>query len=146
MLKLLIDWLKVVVSKDKLIYADLSDLSVLPVCDLFCNVKPDVAICSKNDIYTWELTVRHETNLESSRVHKQNRYANIGNMGSSLAASRRISAYTIEVSTLGFISTVSDFTSAVNVPTLPIDLKQSITRSVINNSFIIYCNRNKSAN
>jgi len=34
---------------------------------------------------------------------------------------------------------------AADIPLLPLNVKQSLTRSAINNSFIIYCNRNKPA-
>ena len=66
-------------------------------------------------------------------------------MCSSLVGSRKVTPHTIEISTLGFISNVSDFVREVKIQIMPIAVKQSIVRSVLNCSFdIIYCNRNSS--
>ena len=67
---------------------------------LFCNICPDIAISDINGILTLELTVCHETNFESSRVYKQNKYSNISTMGSLLTGGEILRPLTIEVSTL----------------------------------------------
>ena len=55
------------------------------------------------------------TNLISSHDYKSNKYKNISSRGSSLAGNCKIVPHFIEVSTLGFISSCSDFTRAVNI-------------------------------
>jgi len=63
-------------------------------------------------------------------------------MGSTLSVGKTIVSHTIEVSTLGFISDVSDFIKAMSIPVMPLNVKQSIIRLAISNSFTVYCNRN----
>ena len=56
-LSLLISWIKLNISPNQLLYADLLDENALPVCDLFCNCRPDLAVCDANSIHILELTV-----------------------------------------------------------------------------------------
>jgi len=144
-LSLLINWFKSNLAADQLLYADLSEPNILPVCDLFKSIRPDAAISDNKSIHTLELTVCHETNIIASRDYKRNKYRNISDCGSSLAGNRKIVPHTIEISTLGFISNISDFTKAVHIPQLPNSLKHSIVSTVLQRSFGIYCNRNNAA-
>ena len=50
--------------------------------------------------------------------------------------------FTCEVSTLGFIASISDFTKGCKLLQLPKSLKEAIIKSAILNSFNIYYNRN----
>ena len=141
-LSLLISWLTSVKSASQLLYADLSDTRVLPICDLFTSCRPDLAVVDNNSIHILELTVCHETNLISSHDYKSNKYKNISSCGSSLAGNRKIVPHFIEVSTLGFISSCSDFTRAVNIDAMSAALKHNIVKSAVKSSFDIYCKRN----
>ena len=141
----LVTWLRSAIAVDQELYADLPNAQVLPVCDLFNNCRPDIAISDHDTIHALELTVCHETNLVSSRSYKQEKYKNLVLCGSTLAAKRRIVPHFIEVSTLGFISDVSHFTKAIKIPLLPNSVKFKIIATVLINSFSIYCRRNKSA-
>ena len=76
-LSILISWNKASISPNQSLYADISDTSVLPVCDLFCNCRPDLAIHDMNSIHILELTVCHETNMIISNEYKNNKYRNI---------------------------------------------------------------------
>ena len=60
--------------------------------------------------------------------------------GSSLAGNRKIVPHFIEVSTLGFVSSWSDFTRAVNIDAMSAALKHNIVKSAVKSSFDIYCN------
>jgi len=144
-LSLLIAWLKSSLSTGQLLYADLAEGNVLPVCDLFINCRPDLAIAGLDCIHVLELTICHETNMIRSRDYKKNKYKDIAQHGSTLAGNRRIVCHSIEISTLGFISNISDFTKAAQIAIMPDDLKRSIVKTVVNSSFNIYCNRNNSA-
>jgi len=108
------------------IYADSNDNSAFPVCDLFYNYRADVAVVTDREIHTWELTICHETNMLKSCAYKQNRYIHIDSAATLLAGDKKTVTHKIEVSTLGFVSNVSDFTKSINIPSLPINLKQSI--------------------
>ena len=81
----------------------------------------------------------------SSRDHKRDKYKNIADFGSTLAGNRKIYSHTIEISTLGFISNINDFTKLIGVSHMPAQLKQEITSTVLKNSFDIYSNRNNAA-
>lgn len=143
-LRLLIDWLKSVISANQQLWVDLSDAGLQSTGDLFSNYRPDIAIVDNNSVRTWELTICHETNLLKSKLYKVNKYSDLAKSSSTLIADKSIYSFTIEVSTLGFISNVSDFLAANALPQLPLDLKRSIIRSVTNSSFKIYLNRNSS--
>jgi hypothetical protein len=144
-LSLLISWIKASISPNQPLYADLSDANVLPVCDLFCNCRPDLAICDTNSIHILELTICHETNMVASKDYKKNKYRNISACGSSVAANRKITPHFIEVSTLGFISNSFDFTKAIKIDAMPDTLKHKIVAAAVRSSFGIYCNRNIAA-
>lgn len=144
-LSLLISWIKLNISPNQSLYADLLDENVLPVCDLFCNCRPDLAVCDANSIHILELTVCHETNMVTSNDYKKNKYKNVSLCGSAVAANRKIASHFIEVSTLGFISNCLDFTKAINIAAMPDSLKHKIVASAVKSSFGIYCNRNTAA-
>ena len=129
-------------SANQLLYADLTDDNVLPICDLFTTFRPDLAVVDTNSIHILELTVCHETNLISSHEYKSNKYKNIAQCGSSIAGNRKIVPHFLEVSTLGFISNCSDFTKAINVDAMPAALKHNIVKSTVKSSFDIHCKRN----
>ena len=144
-LSLLITWLRSAISAEQLLYADLVEGNVLPVGELFQNCRPDLAIVGRDSIHVFELTVCHETNMIRSRDYKKNRYKYIGLNRSTLAGNRTIVCHSIEISTLGFISNICDFTKAVQIPNMPDDLKRTIVKTVLKFSFDIYCNRNNTA-
>ena len=108
-------------------------------------LSPDIAIANTNSIQILELIVCHEKNFISLRDYKANRYKNINDFGSTLAANRKIMTYFVEVSTLGFISDTSDFTNAANISKMPDALKHRIVADVLKSSFSIYCYRNNAA-
>jgi len=144
--RLIVDWLHSQLTGNKQLYAEFESTNRRPVRDLFNDCPPDMAVCHRDNVITPELTVYHETNLNSSKLYKQCRYQNIQNNLSTLVSPKHVSNYTIEVSTLGFISEMNTFFDAIKIPVMPISLKQDIIRSAIKNSFLIYCNRNNTAN
>ena len=120
-------------------------VNVLPVGDLFQSYRPDIAVACADSIYVLELTVCHETNMIHSHDYKKNKYKDIGRYGSTLAGNRKIVPHFMEVSTLGFIADISDFTKALKIPMMPDNLKRSIVIAALKSSFSIYCNRNNAA-
>ena len=131
-LSLLVFWIKSCISPNQSLYADLADANVLPVCDLFCNCRPDLAICDLNSIHVLELTVCYETNMIASNEYKKNKYKNISMRGSSVAENRKIVRHFIEVSTLGFISNCLDFCKAIKIEAMPNSLKHKIVAAAVN--------------
>jgi len=63
-LKLIVFWLRSVLSNNKTAYADLNDATLrsLPVCDLFVGCRPDIAVVSDKYIHTWKLTECNASN------------------------------------------------------------------------------------
>ena len=70
------------------------------------------------------------------------KYKDLHKDRSSLIASKTISSHTIEVSTLGFISDLPNFSAANNISVLPVTVKQAIVHCAVKRSFDIYCSRN----
>ena len=62
------------------------------------------------------------------------KYKNIADFCSTLARNRNVYSHIIEISTLGFISNINDFTK-FNVFHMPVQLKQEITSTVLKSSF-----------
>ena len=144
-LSVLIAWLKSTITAEQQLYADLPGAQVMPVCDLFNNFRPDIAICDKDSIHVLELTVCHETNMISSNNYKQEKYKVLPHCGTTLASNRQIYPHFVEVSTLGFISDMTLFTKAIKIPILPKTVKYKIITTVLINSFTVYCHRNQSS-
>ena len=145
-LGLLLSWLRSVVPESCAIYTDLGSVSgTLPVCDLFINYRPDIAVMKGKEFHTWELTVCPETNMVKSREYKENKYRLLDKATTSQSGGRKTFTHTIEVSTLGFVSNMLDFTKSLKLA-LPITLKKSIILTVLKSSFKIYCERNQSTN
>ena len=57
------------------------------------------------------------------------------------ARNRKIVPHFIEISKLGFISSCTDFTRAVNIDAMSAALKHNIVKSAVKSSFDIYCKR-----
>ena len=75
------------------------------------------------------------------------KYKNIADFCSTLARNRNVYSHIIEISTLGFISDINDFTKLIGVchNVMPVQLKQEIISTVLKSSFAIYSNRNNAA-
>ena len=144
-LQVISDWLRSVIKADQQLFIDLSDSQELCTSELFNRFRPDKAIMNSNFIATLELTVCHETNMLLSRQYKLNKYANIGQFTSSLAEYKPVKTFTVEVSTLGFISSTDEFSKTLKLPKMPLNVKEDIIRSALNSSFQIYCKRNCNA-
>jgi hypothetical protein len=143
-LLIIIGWLKSVLPSNHKLFADLTSTHCLPICDIFTNVRPDIAICFSNNVAILELTVCHETNISKSRNYKSNKYGNIAQFRKTQISQSEVSLFTFEVSTLGFISDISEFLKTCKLPKLPTNIKSLITKAAISNSYSIYCNRNNS--
>ena len=141
-LLILLDWLRGVLPKAALLYADLPEGDFLQVRDLFRSCRPDIAVKLQNIIYVLELTICHETNLVKSHDYKKNKYFNLQGDLSSLESGSSVSPFFVEVSVLGLISDLHDFIKSLNIKNLPLELKYRVRKSVIDSSFQIYCNRN----
>jgi len=139
---MIVMWMRSVVSSEQEVLADLPDSSNKSTAKLFHTFRPDIAVCDSSSVNVLELTICHETNLNKSKQYKLDKYRSLANYGTALTTGKLISCYSIEISTLGFISSCDDFTKANKIPGLPVELKQSIIRSVLSSSFRIYCSRN----
>jgi len=140
----LVAWLRSAVTSDQQVYADVPDAPVLPVCDLFVHCWLDIAILNRDYIHALELTVCHETNFRSSREYKKI-FENLAQRGSAFSADRHTLAHFIEVFTLGFISNVSKFMTAIKIQPLPILVKHKIIKTVLDGLLTVYCNSSSGA-
>ena len=140
-LKLIADWIVPNLGPAEKLYCDLSLPGVRHVTDLFNGLRPDMAIVSQSRIVVGELTVCHETNLQSSRDFKLNKYVNLSAARSSEYKHHSVSVHTIEVSALGFIVAEPNFFKFGGLPTFSPALLHDLSRTAIFASREIYCNR-----
>ena len=75
----------------------------------------------------------------------RDKYNNIADFRSTVGGNRKVYSHIIEISTLGFISNINDFTKLISVFHMPVQLKQEIISTVLKSSFAIYSNRNNAA-
>ena len=141
-LNMLTNWLKSVLATAQTLHADIENGTIKSTSDLFSQLRPDIAILDANTVTTLELTVCHESNLAKSKIYKEIKYKDISLHRLPQIRNRTIKTFTIEVSTLGLMSSSQDFTRSVSIPAIPNELKERIIRSVLNSSFKIYCGRN----
>ena len=126
------------------LYADLSNNTILcsQMSDIFVNLRPDIAIITKNIIYVWELTICHETNLQKSKEYKQNKYATLSRDLTANYSQHKLQIFTLEISSLGLPGETSTFTKLITQKELPKSTLNKIIHSVVSNSYTIYRNRN----
>ena len=115
-------------------------------------VRPDLILYDGGDnIFVLELSVCYESNLQKTRLYKQNKYVNISqNLTSKFSICAvelytmevSVLVYTMEVSVLGFQSYLSEFCAAARLPVLPDYIKTEISKVAINSSYNIYRLRN----
>ena len=109
---------------------------------IFDSLRPDIAIKTGKSIITLELTICHESNIQSSKIYKLNKYKNLSSHLLPSISKTPLKNFTIEVTTLGLISDISPFLKLLNLGKFPSDLIDQIRNSVISNSYNIYCSRN----
>lgn len=140
-LLLLVSWLRSVTSSEQTVYCDLPG-DPNEVTDLFHNRRPDIAIMNDSSVNTLELTICHESNLVLSKQYKTEKYENLSDFTNVICSNKSISCFTIEISSLGFISSIGNFIKLNKLPNIPTDIKSRIINSVLNSSLNIYYNRN----
>jgi hypothetical protein len=128
------------------LYVDLPASSYNSLSDLFRSLRPDIALVYMQSIIILELTVCHESNLIKSREFKLNKYLNLKSDLNERFLNYPVKIFTIEVSTLGFISNIDDFAKSVAIPKLPTSVKSLITSTVLPITKMIYFNRNNNCN
>ena len=110
--------------------------------DLFATLRPDIAIIIGNKINILELTICHETNLVKSKNYKINKYKNIDACLLDAFRDYSVSVYTIETSTLGFISNLNDFCGACRIDKLDSNTIRDIIVNTLHHTFHVYTMRN----
>ena len=74
--------------------------------------RPDTVIRLDSELFVLELTVCHESNLMPSKTHKLNKYKNLSHYLNNECKHYNIRLFTLEVSTLDFVSDTDEFTAA----------------------------------
>jgi len=145
-LEILAEWISSVRKPSQSLHADLNSNRFNRVSDVFHSLRPDTVLVSKDSITTLELTICHETNLERSKRFKLNKYSKLSNCLNAKYNNYEIISFTIEVTTLGFISDIRDFVNVCLIERLTNTLRLKIVNFVISDSYMIYCNRNNAQN
>ena len=144
-LQIICNWLKQHIPQSDTLHADLSGGDYKPVGDVFNDLRPDIVIVSGSKIHVLELTICHETNLENSRKYKTTKYNNIRDKRKEAFLCRQVELFTVEVTSLGLMQDLTDFTTSLTIPKLPDSVYKDIVHSVISNSYGIYRNRNNNS-
>ena len=140
---LLAGWMKALLITGYEICVDIASSGYSSINLIFqTSVRPDLIIYNNASISVLELTVCHELNLLKSKLNKQNKYKYLKMFLQPRFRNHIINVFTLEVSTLGFISDISKFCSMSKIPSLPRSVKKDIIISVLKDSFNIYRLRN----
>ena len=142
-LLLLAQWIQGMKSNDSTLCVDVDgETSFQPIDQVFqSEIRPDLVLFDASKVAVLELTICHESNILKSRSYKVNKYSEIKSHLNPKFLSHNIQ-YTAEISVLGFISNLSDFCNFTKLSNLPNQIKANIIKTVITNSFNIYCRRN----
>jgi hypothetical protein len=142
-LKYLSDYINSVLPSSFTLYVDLPNSN--PICSLFNNLRPDLAILSPSLITVFELTVCHETNLKAAKLRKVEKYKNLNLHLNPQFSNFEVKIVTVEVSVLGFISDLTPLLKLLKLKKLPVSLLNNISLIAINHSKDIYFNRDNSS-
>ena len=113
-----------------LFFVDIGDSKFKPISDIISKeLRPDVVILTDSEMTVLELTACHEMNMLRSRQYKLNKYCNIVN--SVKISLESIKVFTIEVSTLGFVSDISRFLSVAKLPKMPKTLLECLSSTAL---------------
>ena len=139
-LDIIAKWISVNLKEEFELFVDID--SFQPLAMIFDTLRPDIAIKTGKSIITLELTICHESNIQSSKTYKLNKYKNLSSHLLPSISTSPLKNFTIEVTTLGLISDISPFLKLLKLGKFPSDLTDQIRNSVIANSYNIYCSRN----
>ena len=141
-LRILADWISVKSKRNSIIHVDLEVTRFKPLAERFTSFWPDIEIVNSNSISTLELTVCHETNVVKSREFKQSKYIHLKSNLLPEFQHFDLNQFTIEIMTLGFISDSSQFSKNNLTDKMSEQIKFEILKSVVTDSYSIYCQRN----
>ena len=142
-LQILSEWINAVKKPDHALFVDLPNPHFKPISDVFVSLRPDIVLVSSDTVTSLELTICHESNLLNSKIYKQNKYVSLGENLIPQFMTHKLNRYSLEVTTLGFISDIDRFCKSCLTVCFSDNIRNNIVNSVIANSYAIYCNRNK---
>ena len=145
-LNVLYEWINLSLTSSKShykLFADLEGPQFVHVDTVFKTLRPDIVLVDKQRVVTLELTVCHESNLCKSRQYKTDRYKDIVTNLNADFAHFAVKSFTVEVTTLGLISDISDFVKYIAISKMPCSTKSLITLRALSKSIEIYYARNK---
>ena len=142
-LTILADWIQTAKKSNALMHVDIIHPSYGKISDVFETKRPDIVLVCENNVSTLELTVCHESNIVKSREYKDNKYSKLADDLKAQYKSCKLNRYTVEVTSLGFVSDIKAFCSTNLTMCIPNSILNNISNSVIKSSYSIYCLRNK---
>lgn len=142
-LTVLAEWLSQALDKSVFtLCVDLDNTNFNPVGAVFQTLRPDIVVFSSRSVFILELTICHETNLESASQRKSSKYSNLQEDLKSQFSSCHFLKFYLQISTLGFISDFTEFCRNCKIKLLTTEVKNKITSIAIAQSYDIYCKRN----
>ena len=105
-----------VLSFSQNLFVDITSEKFHPVGFIFkATARPDTVIRHDSELFVLEFTVCHESNLTPSKAYKLNKYKNLSHHLNNEYKYYTIRLFTLEVSTLGFVSDTDKFTTALGL-------------------------------
>jgi len=92
---------------------DIASEKFHPVGVIFKAARLDTVIRHDSELFVLELTVYHESSLMPSKTYKLNKNKNHGHHLNNEYKHYAIRLFTLEVSTLGFVSDTDEYTAAL---------------------------------
>jgi hypothetical protein len=140
-LRITANYIKSSISSSSTLYADLPNNN--SIATLFHSQRPDLAIITGNKITVLELTVCHETNLESAKLRKLEKYENLRQNLNPAFCNCDLKIFTLEVTVLGFISDLSSFVKFQKIEKFPVSVLNAVSLAAIVHSKDIYHSRDQ---
>ena len=136
-------WLRSSITDQNIkMFANLDSSPADDTCLVFHSFRPDMIFVGPGKTVTClELTVCHESNLESSRARKVSKYNHLSSDLTDQFSGYVVQKYFIEVTVLGFISDFTDFLKAMHVKCAPNSILEQLSLFAINLSQKIYWKR-----
>jgi len=139
-LRFLVDYIATHLPSSHQLFADLPDKK--NPTEIYTDILPDITVVHGNIAHILELTCCYETNLVTSRDYKLEKYRT-----PILSCKEKFTfhVHTLEVSSLGFVSTGSlrKFLTSIGIPSLPVAEVRHLGEIALRSSYFIFSCRHK---
>ena len=142
-LMILAEWILSSISSTQSLHVDLDTKKFKPISEIVeIEFRPDIIVTSATSVTSIELTVCHETNMRKSKDYKLTKYGNLHDAIKYRWVRLPLHILSVEVSTLGFVSDLTQVIKLCKLPKIPKETLKHIANTALDNSYRIYVKRN----